>query len=422
MAVGPLTAAQTSAGFTYQAFYSFIGDTDGAQPAAALVRDAHGNLYGTTQYAGDLAGCVVGSSTGCGTVFRIDPSGNYAVLYAFTGGTDGASPMAGLLRDAEGNLYGTTTSGGAGFGVVFMLDPMGNEHVLHTFNGADGDTPTAGLIMDSEGNLYGTTLGGGNLQCSRRGCGVVFKIDHSTGQESILYAFNGSDGRLPSADLIRDEAGNLYGTTFIGGANNYGVVFRVDPDGHETVLHDFTGGTDGARSTGALIRDDEGNLYGTTNYGGNVNECVNGADVGCGVVFKLDRNGIETVLYTFTGGSDGATPFAGVMRDHNGNLYGTTIAGGGFYGALCAGFGCGVVFKLDQTGQQTVLYTFEGGADGGNPFGGLIEDSNGKLYGAATLGGNFYVSQGWCATLGCGVVFEISACRTARCQGQFEKR
>ena len=218
----------------------------------------------------------------------------YTVLYRFRG-PDGAQPVYGrLIGDSAGNLYGTTVDGGAsGLGVVFKLDKTG-ETVLHSFNGTDGSEPFAGLIRDSTGNLYGTTKFGGIW-----GNGVVFELD-TTGTETVLYSFTGgTDGSLPYASLIRDSAGNLYGTTFEGGASGSGVVFELDTTGTETVLYSFTGRGHGANPVAGLIRNSAGNLYGTT---------ANGGASGHGVVFKVDTTGKETVLYSFTGGADGGNP------------------------------------------------------------------------------------------------------------------
>jgi uncharacterized repeat protein (TIGR03803 family) len=285
----------------------------------------------------------------------------YTVLYTFTGGADGANPNtggsdAGLIRDEEGNLYGTTTSGGnlsvcpsfflgSGCGVVFKLDRSGKETVLHAFTGSpDGGGPIAGLVQDEEGNLYGTTNGGGSSVG-----GTVFKLDRA-GKEIVLHSFvfPGADGNSPyGAGVIRDEEGNLYGTTLGGGSSRAGTVFRLEGTGKETVLHSFTGSPDGVFPVGGLVRDEEGNLYGTTLFGGGF---------GSGTVFKVDRGGKETVLYSFTGGADGAQPAAGLVRDEEGNFYGTASAGGAS--------GNGVVFRLDRTGKFTVVYTLTGGRTG----------------------------------------------------------
>jgi uncharacterized repeat protein (TIGR03803 family) len=339
---------------------------------------------------------------------------SFMVLYNFTGyPTDGAEPYAGLIRDPAGNLYGATFRGGADdAGVVFKLTSTGTETILHSFTGeADGAGPYSGLIQDVAGNLYGTTSEGG-AQCQEGGvapgtCGVVFKLSPS-GTETVLHAFTGhpTDGAAPVGGLIRDPAGNLYGTTANGGAFSpcsqgplvaCGTVFKLGPTGTETVLYNFTGGPDGANPLGCLIRDAAGNLYGTTVAGGVGSKLCAG---GCGTVFKVAPSGTETVLYSFTGGADGGQPTAGLISDAAGNLYGTTY-GGGRSGACFAGGGsCGVVFKLSPTGTYTVLHSFTGGADGGNPDAGLIQDAAGNLYGTTYGGGASSL----------GVVFELIRC------------
>jgi uncharacterized repeat protein (TIGR03803 family) len=305
--------------------YSFTGEADGGTPVAGLVRDAEGNLYGTTA-AGGIDACSPNNY--CGVVFKLDTTGTETVLYRFTGGVDGAVPYGGLVRDSVGNLYGTTYRGGASdAGVVFKLDTSGQETVLYAFTGGtDGGFPMAGLLRDSGGNLYGTTAGGA-------GPGGVFKLD-TAGKETVLYSFSGgADGSLPYGGLVRDSLGNLYGTTMqggltTGGSPGGGVVFKVDSAGNETVIYAFTGSRDGFAPYAGVVRDPAGNLYGTTYYGG---------DQGRGVVFKVDPAGTETVLHTF-GGADGATSVAGLILDSKGNLYGTTQFGGTARN--------GVVFKI----------------------------------------------------------------------------
>jgi uncharacterized repeat protein (TIGR03803 family) len=350
----------------FTVLHSFAGPpTDGTNPFGTLVR--RGNFYGTA---------FLGGSLNNGVVFKLWPNGKETVLHNFAGSpTDGSGPVAGLIWD-KSSFYGTTASGGAyGAGVVFRLDPTGKESVLYNFTGGpDGGSLQAGLVQDSAGNLYGATTGGGI------GYGVVFKLD-PTGKETVLYTFTGGDGALPYATLVRDEAGNLYGTTLEGGSSFSGVVFKLDPTGTETVLHDFTGGADGASPVAGLIRDSAGNLYGTTPYGGDLSAF---GGLGCGVVFKLDPTGNETVLYTFTGGADGCQPRAALVRDKAGNLYGTTDTSSAC--ALQPPFVCGVVFKLDTTGKETVLHTFTG-PDGFQVDVGLIREANGDLYGATVGGG-----------------------------------
>ncbi len=333
-------STQTSSTYTEDVLYSFCpvsGCTDGKVPTAGLIRDTAGNLYGTTSGGG---------AHGSGTVFKIDTTGKYTVVYSFCslGGsncTDGSNPFGGLIEDSAGNLYGTTLNGGAYSvvgGTVFKIDSAGQETVLYSFcasNCLDGQAPESGLVRDAAGNLFGTTGGGGT-----HSDGTVFKVD-TTGKETVLYNFcsvggtSCTDGNFPFAGLIEDAAGNFYGTTERGGANNKGTVFKVGTTGTETVLYSFcsTGGfncTDGSQPGAGLIEDAEGNLYGTTLFGG-ANFTINfGQD--SGTVFKLDTTGHETVLYSFcsVGGSnctDGSNPAAGLIADAAGNLYGTTESG-----------------------------------------------------------------------------------------------
>jgi len=324
------------------------------------------------------------------------------VLYNFHG-PDGATPLGGLIRDAQDNFYGTTFGGGNlfcdstdyGCGTVFKLTPSGRETVLYRFSGgADGRYPAAALVRDAQGNLYGTTKEGGDLSCdlTNDGCGTVFRVEVTpNGTETVLYTFTGgADGGYPVAALVRDEQGNLYGTTEVGGLYGQGTVFMLTPTGTETVLYNFSG-PDGAAPMGGLIRDAQGNFYGTTEVGGLY---------GQGTVFMLTPTGTETVLYTFTGGADGGYPVAALVRDEQGNLYGTTDVGGN--SPCFPTGGCGTVFKVSPAGIETVLYAFTGGTDGQNPSGSLILDSQGNLYGTTNLGGDLS-----CNSYGCGTVFEV---------------
>jgi uncharacterized repeat protein (TIGR03803 family) len=314
----------------------------------------------------------------------------YSAIYNFNGGSTGSGPTGNLLRDGTGNLRGTTAFGGAGFGVVFKVSATGSETILYTFaGGADGGKPQAGLLLAPLGYYYGTTYSGGAF-----GQGVVFKLKGSI--ETVVHSFGGADGSHPAAGLIRDKAGNFYGTTYYGGAAGGGTVFKIDTTGTETVLYSFSGGADGKWPQGRLVLDTLGNLYGTT-FGGGIVNCDKGLH-GCGVVFKLDTTGTETVLYTFTGGTDGGSPMAGLVRDGGGNLYGTTNAGGTANCPLNGSAGCGVVFKVSKTGTMTVLHTFVN-SDGSNPAADLIRDSAGNLYGTTQTGG----------ATGLGTVFKLDS-------------
>jgi uncharacterized repeat protein (TIGR03803 family) len=347
---------------TESVLYAFNGIAAGLHPTAGLVRNAEGNLYGTTNQGGNT-GC---GGLGCGTVFKVTPSGEETVLHVFTGAPDGASPAADLILDKEGNLYGTTQDGGASCcGTVFQLTPAGKETVLHSFTGAaDGGAPSARLLSDGEGNLYGTTQYGGASY------GTVFELTPG-GILNVLYTFTGgADGGTPLGGLIPWK-GNLYGTTVGGGAFRLGTVFELTKKGEEIVLHSFSGGSDGVSPFAGLIPDKEGNLYGTT-LGGGGSGCTGG---GCGTVFEVTQSGTETVLYSFTDGG----PIAGLVRDAQGNLYGTTERGGSSFE--------GTVFKLSPSGVETVLHAFTGGSDGQYPVSELVRVRN-AFYGTTFFGGS----------------------------------
>jgi uncharacterized repeat protein (TIGR03803 family) len=380
---------------------------NGAFPITQLTRDAAGNLYGTTSEGG--TGVCKDEKYGCGTAFKLDKTGKQVWLHSFHYG-GGEAPMSGLLRDAAGNLYGTTVYGGKngsscdavniGCGVVIKLDKTGKETVLHRFSGgtSDGEFPEALLIRDSAGNLYGTTIQGGKY-----GEGTLFKLDKA-GTETILFTFDFTDGGEPFPGVISDVAGNLYGTTSVGGSCGDGTAFELDTAGKQTVLHNFCGG-DGSIPSSVLIWDEAGNLYGTTQEGGSSDAC----DGGCGAIFELSPgsggNWTEKVLYSFcsvSGCADGLDPLSGPLaRDAGGNLYGTTYFGG--ISSACNG-SCGVVFKLSPSGKETVIHNFTGGADGGLPWAGLTMDSAGNLYGAARDGGDTKCDPPY----GCGTVFKIT--------------
>ena len=384
----PLTYAET-------VLHSFAGTPkDGAVPYASLVVDSANNVYGTTYYGGTSSTGTIfrltskglenlysfpstnGSSAASlsadgkgnfygtasannsgglsyGTVFKVTAKGQVTILHSFQG-IDGLSPAAGVVIDSNGNLYGTTQEGGnirdcfgLGCGLVFEMSPPApgktkwTEKVIYAFTGkSDGASPSAGLMFDVAGNLYGTTTYGGDLAAcpgtyGDAGCGVVFKLTHSgsTWQESVLYTFtNGVDGGFPQyGSLVQDTQGNLYGTTYAGGADGLGTVFKVNQSGQETVVYSFTGQNgDGLFPFGGVILDAQGNTYGTTSQGGS----------GFGIVYSVSASGAETILHTFVGtsGSDGAYPSDSLVFDLAGDLYGTTEGGGKF--------GSGTVFKL----------------------------------------------------------------------------
>ncbi len=360
--------------------------------------DGVGPNSGLLRYVnGQLYGTTgSGGAHGKGTVYRLvhyKSGWKENVVYSFADKPDGAGPSSGLVRDPAGNVYGTTGGGGAyGFGTVFKLDKSGKETVLYSFTGgADGSLPGA-AIRDASGNLYGTTVFGGSSNCGG-GCGVVFEVD-TTGQETTLYSFQGgTDGVWPDGGVVQDAAGNLYGTTSWGGPAAYGTVFKLDTTGQETILHGFSDSPDGRYPWAGVIEDASGNFYGTTVIGGG-SWCIEEGSH-CGIVFKVDSAGDETILYSFTGGSDGGDAYAGLVQDANGNLYGTTTFAGSGKGCY-SNDGCGTIFKLDTSGMLTVLHSFTG-KDGCGSAAGLIINAAGILYGTAPCGGAH----------GKGVVFEI---------------
>jgi uncharacterized repeat protein (TIGR03803 family) len=438
--------------------HSFAGGKDGVQGGYHLVSDSAGNLYGSTLAGGNQStSCEVFTGyVGCGVVFELSPRehGQWTerVLYAFTGGADGGVPTGGVILDSAGNLYGTALFGGdkkpqncqavgiyaAGCGVVFKLTPTAHgpwhETVLYTFTGgADGSEPWGNPVLDSSGNLYGmTNIGGANNSCAPPyGCGVVFKLTPTAKgpwAESVLHTFSGgSDGAAPFGDgLTFDSQGNLYGTTDYGGDTSFvcngtpgcGVAFQLAPTlsgpWTETVLHAFTGGADGGLPIAAMILDSGGNVYGTTNWGGDVS-C--NSPYGCGVVYKLTQGTWEeTILHTFTGGDDGSIPLTPVVFDALGNLYGVTTNGGNNASARCPN-GCGTVFKLTPTAggpwNESILHAFRGAIDGSVPQSNLLLDGDGgKIFGVTNWGGDDSCNSPY----GCGVVFELEQRQNASFQ------
>jgi uncharacterized repeat protein (TIGR03803 family) len=367
----------------YELLYRFKGSPDADHPQAGLI-NVNGTFYGTTVLGGvSKRYCGLG----CGTVFKITPSGNESIVYRFQSGTDGWYPYADLI-DVKGTLYGTTGNGGgsgcefgSGCGAVFKISSSGQESVLYSFQGGnDGAHPFAGLT-ELNGNLYGTTDQGGTGYCLNYhtynvGCGTVFEISAS-GSERVVYSFQGgADGAEPVADLLEDK-GTLFGTTQFGGASNTycagynsgcGTVFKVSTSGKERVVYRFQG-ADGAHPLAGLIKAN-GSFYGTTRDGGSGNHA--------GTVFKLTRSGKYQVLYSFQNSEDGAAPFGGLVAV-NGTLYGTTFAGGSKHQ--------GTIYSISKTGREKTVYDFAYGSNGSNPAAGLLY-LKGWLYGTASCGGN----------------------------------
>ena len=398
-----LVAMRGAQAQTFSVIHNFGGGQDGATPSAGLTMDKAGNFYGTT---------FAGGSKALGTVYRLKRSGSSWVadgLYSFLGGVgDGSEPLARVILGPDGSLYGTASEGGfqscggLGCGTVFQLRPPATfcrsvscpwtETILHFFGAdPDGFFPAGELIFDEAGNLYGTTVLGGVS-------GTVYELTPSGNAwtESVLQSFSGQDGYEPYGGLIFDNAGNLYGTTQDGGLNYAGTVFRLTNSGsgwRVSLPHIFQL-ADGGYPTAGLVFDQSGNLYGATTYGGSD---------GAGVVFELSPSGASwtySVLHSFTGQDGcpdneyvGAGPWAALTMDAAGNLYGTTRCDGANR--------MGNIFKLTPSSggwTYTSLHDFSGGDDGAFPLSNVLMNASGNLYGTASAGG----SQGH------GVVWEIT--------------
>lgn len=400
-----LAAAIAAPAQTFKTLVSF-GGTDGFGPQAALVQATNGNLYGTTAYGGANRSCASnGSLVGCGTIFEITPSGKLTTLYSFcsqSGCADGQFPFGGLVQAPDGNFYGTTWgSGDRGYGTVFKITPGGTLTTLYSFAGypTDGANPTA-LVQASDGNFYGTTVyGGPNIMLcgeSGYGCGTVFKITPS-GALTTLHNFDLTDGSHPYAQLVQATDGDLYGTASEGGSNQRGTVFKITLSGTLTTLYNFcsqSGCTDGEYPNG-LIQATDGDFYGTT-FGDGAN--------GLGTIFKITPSGTLTTLYSFCSRmncTDGDQPVAGLVQATDGNFYGTTPYGGAYGG--------GNLFRMTPSNTLKTLYTFCSRAaceDGQYPYAGLVQDTSGKLYGTTSQGGANY-GHGLCPE-DCGTVFGLS--------------
>jgi uncharacterized repeat protein (TIGR03803 family) len=384
------------AGSPYKVLYVFAGGSDGASPYAGLIK-VNALLYGTTQIGGGI-GCP---RFGCGTVYDISTDGKESVLHRFAGGSDGEQPSAGLAY-VNGQFYGTTGHGGGsgcdgyGCGTVYSVSKSGIETVLHHFGRREGTYPLAGLTNMS-GTLYGTTFQGSGTRCGGAGCGTVYSVS-TTGVVKTLHQFGrAGDGANPATNLIEMNK-RLYGTTSKGGGSGCGgtgcgTVYTISATGVERVVYRFRGGSDGAYPN-ALTKVN-GTLFGTTQGGGDSPACADG----CGTVYSLKPNGAEGLLYNFKGRSDGAYPVSGLINV-TGTLYGTTSKGGSD-GLRCSGYGCGTVYSVSTAGAERVLHRFAGRTDFDNPVAPLIF-ANGNLYGTTTQGGR------GCYGPGCGTVFALS--------------
>jgi len=364
---------------TFRVVHTFSGASDGANPVDGLAMGSTGALFGTA---------TAGGSSGLGVVFKLSGKGAETVLHSFAGGPDGATPNGGVVEDAGGALYGTTIAGGAGGqGTVYRVKGT-KETVVYSFaGGADGAAPQAGLAMDAAGNLYGTTSQGGPS-----GNGTVFELvapkdKNGKWAETVLYSFGtGTDGATPVGGVTLDAAGDLYGTTSLGGAYGYGTVFQLTPGSvwTETILHDFQNADDGATPYAGLISDAAGNLYGAATDGG-----TNGG----GTVFELAPSGGSwtfSVIASQSGWGISGT-FRDLMLDASGTIYGTTH---------CDGTNsAGTIYELTPSGGSwtyTLLYTFTGGDDGLYSISNLVL-KHGKLFGTTIDGG----------ANGAGVVYEL---------------
>jgi uncharacterized repeat protein (TIGR03803 family) len=397
-----VAAIASPAATTFTTLGSFAG-TNGSSPNPGLVQGTDGNFYGTTANGG--ANCA---APGCGTVFKITPAGTLTTLYSFcaqTGCPDGSSPKGGLVQGIDGNFYGTTTAGGTlgcnaghGCGTVFKITVGGTLTTLRSFAGqsTDGGVPEGALVQGPDGNLYGTTQSGGTFNF-----GAAFKISPS-GAFTLLHSFNNSEGASPNGGLITVTSGYYYyGATKAGGIDSTacpnrvcGTLFKVYPSGTFAFLHSFDG-TEGASPFAGLVLGNDGNFYGTTNSGGANND---------GTVFKFAVVGhVLTTLHSFAGSpTDGGAPQSGLALATDGSFYGTTSNGG----ANCGAPGCGTVFKITPTGTLTTLHSFcaqTGCPDGELPTGGLVQGTDGNFYGTTVDGG----ANNACGTIGCGTIFRL---------------
>jgi uncharacterized repeat protein (TIGR03803 family) len=415
VAVAALAFSATVAAASEKVLHTFTAGKDGASPFSGVISDGAGNLYGTT---------YLGGAFNDGLIFKLMPTASgpwkESIVYHFTGGKDGHNPV-GLAIDSAGILYGIAINGGLptrgpckgnGCGTLFRLSPSKTGgwtfNLLHAFTGGPDGAAPEGITLDAAGDIFVTTFSGAFND------GAVFEMSPSpTGLKgSTVHMFpasNSGDGVHPVGPVTIDSAGNLFGITNLGGAHSEGAVYEISPSASgwtETVIYSFTGATDGQKPFGGLIFDATGNLLGTASHGG---------QNGFGVVFQLTPGSggtwTESVLYSFTNGSDGGFPEAGLTLDSAGNLFGTTTFGG--VTASSCTEGCGVVFKLTPSSSgwtESAFYSFTGGSDGNNPYqSGVTRDSSGNLFGTTLYGGK----PNSACTIGCGVVFELPGAATA---------
>jgi uncharacterized repeat protein (TIGR03803 family) len=362
LAVPDGARGRDSSSYQLQTLHAFVGGSgDGADPGSALVADGAGNYYGTTS---------AGGSSNLGTVFRLAPDGSVTTIHEFHGGRGGEWPVGPLLMASDGSVLGSVDVRDANYiilgSVLYSLSPRGREHVLHRFRQDDpaGFGLESGLTRGPDGSLYGASDFGG-----AHGCGTVFHLTVA-GSIEVLYVFSGrADGCTPLSAPVFDAAGNLYGTTRMGGAANAGLVYKLGSDRTYTILYEFNPYRgDGSSPSGPLVLDANGFLTGTTLGGGHDD---------FGTVYRIAPNGTERVLHAFSGPKDGCSPAGGVISD-GGNLYGTT--------AGCGTNQVGTVFKIGRGGVESILYAFDV-TDGSWPEAGLVLDAQGSLLGTTMLGG-----------------------------------
>lgn len=413
-AVVTTQAAHAQTVTTLYSFCSQSGCKDGESLSSGLVQGPDGNFYGTTTGGGANNNASLCQNIGCGTVFRITPTGELTTLYNFcslTNCADGNNPIAPLVLATDGNFYGTMPYGGAGSncslqdnprrcGTIFRITPKGKLTTIYSFcsltNCVDGDDPQGSLIQAADGNLYGTTQYGGLYANGNNG--TVFKITLS-GTLTTLYSFctvvhiNCDDGERPTVGLVQATNGDFYGTNDGGGAHNKGTLYKITPGGKLTTLHTFHGSADGEAPSG-LAQAIDGKLYGTTYAGG---------AYGSGTVFSVTIGGTLTTLYSFcaqSGCPDGANPQHGVVPATDGNLYGTVNSAGPSGGNL---------FKITPSGTLTTLYSFcqQSGCPDGNIPVGLVQTTDGNFYGTTNAGGAHDGGTVFSLSVGLGPFVEI---------------
>ena len=377
---------------------------DGGSPQAPLVQGRDGNFYGEAG-GGD-------GSCHCGTLFKLTPTGSLTVIHNFTGQSEGSYPRGGLILGTDGNFYGTTLQGGTyNYGTFFKVTPTGQVTTIYTFSnqGKDGYNPRSGVIQGRDGAFYGTTFDGGANECNDMNCGTIFKITPD-GTLTTLHNFDFSEGTNPSGGLIQGADGAFYGTALYGGdpkcyvayeQDGCGVVFKMDFQGNVTVVHQFEM-YDGADPV-SLIQGNDGNLYGMTSFGGNL-DCD--SPDGCGTVFRIRPNGKLSTIHKFNGARDGGFPTGQLIQATDGSLYGAAEWSGNNPCSAPNGHPCGTVFRVVPGGTFSTLYSFceqPGCADGSWAQGSLIQDTNGLLYGTTFEGGDQTCAPGF----GCGTVFTL---------------